>query len=277
MASDYRDLERPPLSAEPLRRALLTPGSLWSELEILASTPSTNAVLVARAATDDRSGLVLFAEHQTAGRGRLDRAWVAPPRSGLTLSVLVRPYDVPVQRWPWIALLTGLAVAAALNTAAGVSATLKWPNDVILGERKVAGILVERVETGPYPAAAVIGIGLNVSMTAAELPVETATSLALERARTTDRSVLARAILRTLEGLLGDWQRSGGDPEGGLLAAYVQACSTIGRYVTVALPGGAEVAGRAVGVDDSGRLAVSTATGRRLFGAGDVVHLRSVT
>jgi BirA family transcriptional regulator, biotin operon repressor / biotin---[acetyl-CoA-carboxylase] ligase len=277
VASDFGDLERPPLSAEPLKRALLTPGSLWSELEILSSTPSTNAVLVARAATDDRSGLVLLAEHQTAGRGRLDRAWVAPPRSGLTLSVLVRPYDVPVQRWPWIALLSGLAVAAALNTAAGVSATLKWPNDVIIGERKVAGILVERVETGPYPPAAVIGIGLNVSMTAAELPVETATSLVLERARTTDRSVLARAILRTLEGLLGDWQRSGGDPEGGLLAAYAGACSTIGRNVSVALPGGAEVAGRAVGVDASGRLAVSTATGRQLFGAGDVVHLRSVT
>lgn len=277
MASTYGDLERPPLQAEPLRRALLTPGSLWTELEIVDSVPSTNALLVGRAATDGRSGLVLLAEHQTAGRGRLDRTWVAPPRSGLALSVLVRPYDVPVQRWPWIALLSGLAVGAALNTAAGVPATLKWPNDVIVGERKVAGILVERVESGPYPPAAVIGVGLNVSMTTAELPVQTATSLALEHARTTDRSILARAVLRSLEGLLGDWQRSGGDPEGGLLAAYTQACSTIGRNVSVALPGGAEVAGRAVGVDASGRLAVSTSAGPRLFGAGDVVHLRSAT
>ncbi len=277
MASSYGDLRRPPLAAEPLRRALLTPGSLWSELEVLDSTPSTNAVLVERAATDATSGVVLLAEHQTSGRGRLDRTWVAPPRSGLTLSVLVRPYDVPVQRWPWIALLAGLAVAAVLGSAAGVKASLKWPNDVIIGERKVAGILVERVEAGPYPPAAVIGIGLNVSMSAAELPVETATSLVLEHARTTDRSVLARAILRALEGLLGDWQRSGGDPEGGLLAAYTQACSTIGRDVTVALPGGGEVAGLAVGVDASGRLAVSTAAGRQLFGAGDVVHLRSWT
>jgi BirA family biotin operon repressor/biotin-[acetyl-CoA-carboxylase] ligase len=277
VASSYGDLERPPLSAEPLRRALLTPGSLWSELEVLDSTPSTNAVLVERAATDATSGVVLLAEHQTSGRGRLDRTWVAPPRSGLTLSVLVRPYDVPVQRWPWIALLAGLAVAAVLSSVAGVKASLKWPNDVIIGERKVAGILVERVEAGPYPPAAVIGIGLNVSMSAAEIPVETATSLLLEHARTTDRSVLARAILRTLEGLLGDWQRSGGDPEGGLLAAYTEACSTIGQDVTVALPGGGEVAGSAVGVDASGRLAVSTAAGRQLFGAGDVVHLRSWT
>jgi BirA family transcriptional regulator, biotin operon repressor / biotin---[acetyl-CoA-carboxylase] ligase len=274
MSSRYDDLERPPLQIEPLRRALLTPGSLWSELEVVDSTPSTNALLVERAATDGRSGLVLVAEHQTAGRGRLDRSWDVPPRAGLTMSVLVRPYDVPVSRWPWIALLTGLAVGAALSSTAGVAAALKWPNDVVIGERKVAGILVERVEAGPYPPAAVIGIGLNVSLTEAELPVPTATSLLLEGAETTDRSVLVRAVLRTLEGLLGEWQRSGGAADHGLLAAYSQACGTVGRHVLVSLPGGDSVTGEAVGVDASGRLVVSTADGTRLFGAGDVVHLR---
>jgi BirA family transcriptional regulator, biotin operon repressor / biotin---[acetyl-CoA-carboxylase] ligase len=277
VASTYDDLERPPLRAEPLRRALLTPGSLWSELEVVDSTSSTNAVLARRAATDGRSGVILLAEHQTAGRGRLDRTWTVPPRAGLTLSVLVRPYDVAVSRWPWISLLTGLAVGAALNTTGGVAATLKWPNDVVVGERKVAGVLVERVETGPYPPAAVIGIGLNVSATAHELPVPTATSLSLEGARTTDRSVLARAVLRTLEGLLGDWQRCGGDAERGLLTAYMQACSTVGRRVSVALPAGGEVTGEAVGVDAAGRLVVSTAAGARAFGAGDVVHLHPLT
>jgi BirA family transcriptional regulator, biotin operon repressor / biotin---[acetyl-CoA-carboxylase] ligase len=275
--SKYDDLERPPLRIAPLRRALLTPGSLWSELEVVDSTPSTNAALVQRAASHGRSGLVLLAEHQTAGRGRLDRSWVAPPRAGLIMSMLVRPYDVPVSRWPWIALLTGLAVGAALRSTAGVAAALKWPNDVVIGERKVAGILVERVETGQHPPAAVIGVGLNVSLTQAELPVAAATSLVLEGAETTDRSVLARAILRTLEGLLGDWQRCGGDAERGLLAAYVQACSTLGRHVLVALPGGESVTGEAVGIDASGRLVVSTGDGTRLFGAGDVVHLRPLT
>jgi BirA family transcriptional regulator, biotin operon repressor / biotin---[acetyl-CoA-carboxylase] ligase len=277
VASTYDDLERPPLRPEPLRRALLTPGSLWSELEVVASTPSTNAVLAERAATDGTSGVVLIADHQTAGRGRLDRTWVTPPRTGLTMSALVRPYDVPVSRWPWLPLLTGLAVGAALHSTAGVDAALKWPNDVVIGDRKVAGILVERVEAGPYPPAAVIGIGLNVSLSAGELPVPTATSLSLEGARTTDRSVLARAVLRTLEGLLGDWQRSGGDAERGLLTAYVRACSTVGRRVEVALPGGEEVTGEAVGVDASGRLVVSTTAGTRVLGAGDVVHLHPLT
>jgi BirA family biotin operon repressor/biotin-[acetyl-CoA-carboxylase] ligase len=277
VSSTYDDLARPPLQAEPLRRALLTPGSLWSELEVLGSVPSTNAVLVSRAGSDGASGLVVLAEHQTAGRGRLDRTWVAPPRSAVTMSALVRPYDIAVSRWPWIALLAGLSVGAVLNSTAGVTASLKWPNDVIIGDRKVAGILVERVETGPYPPAAVIGIGLNVSMSAVELPTDNATSLSLEGAKTTDRSVLARAILRTLEGLLGDWQRSGGDAESGLLPAYVQACSTIGREVMVSIPGGVDVRGTAVGVDVSGRLVVRTAAGTRSFGAGDVVHLRPLS
>jgi BirA family transcriptional regulator, biotin operon repressor / biotin---[acetyl-CoA-carboxylase] ligase len=158
-----------------------------------------------------------------------------------------------------------------------VAATLKWPNDVVIGERKVAGVLVERVETPRYPPAAVIGIGLNVSATADELPVPTATSLRLEGADTTDRSVLARAVLRTLEGLLGDWQRSGGDAARGLLTAYVQACSTVGRRVSLALPAGGEVIGEAVGVDATGRLVVSTAAGTTAFGAGDVVHLHPLT
>lgn len=273
----YDDLERPPLQADALRRALITPGSLWSELDILEEAPSTNAVLTDRAALDGRSGLVVVAEHQTAGRGRLDRTWVSPPRAGVTMSVLVRPDDVAVSRWPWIGLLAGLAVGAMLRDTAGVQARLKWPNDVVVEDRKVAGLLVERVEAASYPPAAVIGVGLNVSQRSAELPVPAATSLALEGATTTDRSVLVRGLLRTLEGLLGEWQRSAGDPRRGLLDAYVQACSTIGRRVTVAVAGGAAVEGDAVGVDTSGRLIVETASGRQLFGAGDVVHLVSLT
>ena len=276
MASGYVDLDRPPLHAGALRAALLTPGALWTELDVLPQTTSTNAVLRDRALRGRSSGLVVFAEHQTAGRGRLERTWTAPPRSGLTMSALIRPDDVAVANWSWIGLAAGLAVAAAVRDVAAVPAELKWPNDVVVDDRKLGGILVERVEAAPYPAAAVIGIGLNVSLRRAELPVPTATSLALEGAATTDRSLLARAILRLLEGVLGDWQHSGGEPSHGLRLAYTQACSTIGRRVRLELPDGTNAWGEAVGVDGSGRLLVATCAGQEAFSAGDVLHLTSL-
>ncbi len=273
----YGDLDRPPLNAEALRRSLLSPGSLWTSLEVLPAAASTNAVLAASAAGGAASGLIVFAEHQTAGRGRLDRGWTAPARSGLTLSVLVRPDDVALPRWPWIPLLTGLAVAAAVRREAHVPAAVKWPNDVVVDGRKLAGVLVERVESAGHAPAAVIGIGLNVSLRLDELPVPTATSLALAGATTTDRTVMARAVLRTLEGLLGDWQRHSGDPGGGLRTAYVDACTTIGQRVEVLLPDGSSLEGDAGGIDDSGRLLVRSSQGQVAVGAGDVVHLRRLT
>ncbi len=273
MSSMYGDLDRPPLNKAALRRALITPGSLWTSLEVLSEAPSTNAVLTNLAARDGESGRVVIAEHQTAGRGRLGRDWTAPARSGVTLSALVRPHDVQVARWSWIPLLTGLAVAAALRAEAQVPAALKWPNDVMVDDRKLAGLLVERVENARHGPAAVIGIGLNVSLRADELPVPQATSLALAGAATTDRTVLARAILRALEGLFTDWQRWGGDPQHGLQSAYVDACATLGRRVGVTMPSGEIHEGEAVGIDTSGRLLVRTQQRQVALGAGDVVHV----
>lgn len=275
MSSMYGDLDRPPLNAQALRRALLIPGSLWSSIDVLPEVASTNAVLAGQAARDSTSGQVVIAEHQTAGRGRRSRVWTAPARSGLTLSVLVRPHDVEVARWTWIPLLAGLAVAAALRNEAQIPAALKWPNDVLIGERKVAGLLVERIEHAGRPAAAVIGVGINVSLRAPELPVPQATSLALEGAVTTDRTVLARAVLRALEGLLTDWQQRGGSAQHGLQSAYVDACATLGQQVSVAMPSGATHQGEAVGVDASGRLLVQTQDGQVALGAGDVLHVRA--
>ncbi|MBA2715876.1 MAG: biotin--[acetyl-CoA-carboxylase] ligase [Propionibacteriales bacterium] len=275
MSSMYGDLDRPPLNRAALRRALLTPGSLWTSLEVLSEAASTNAVLADLAARDGESGRVVIAEHQTAGRGRLGRVWTAPARSGLTLSALVRPHDVAVARWSWLPLLAGLAVAAALRSEAQVQAGLKWPNDVMIDGRKVAGMLVERVENPRHGPAAVIGIGLNVSLRGDELPVPQATSLALAGAATTDRTVLARAILRTLEGLFTDWQRWGGDAQHGLQSAYVDACATLGQQVSVTMPSGEIHEGKAVGVDASGRLLVRTQHRQVALGAGDVVHVQA--
>jgi BirA family biotin operon repressor/biotin-[acetyl-CoA-carboxylase] ligase len=219
-----------------------------------------------------------LAEHQTSGRGRLDRSWVTPARAALTFSLLVAPDGVPLARWPWLPLLSGLAVVEGVRRAAGVEATLKWPNDVLVDGRKVAGILVERVErtagraSGPGSGAvAVVGVGLNVSSTRDELPVPTATSLALDGARSLDRTALLRELLAAFARRYDGWLAAGG---GGLRTPYLDVCSTIGARVRVALPAGDTLTGVAVGVDEDGRLQVDDGRRTHVLGAGDVVHVR---
>jgi BirA family biotin operon repressor/biotin-[acetyl-CoA-carboxylase] ligase len=239
-------------------------------VEVLAESPSTNAEVTRRALRGEPAGLVLVAEHQTAGRGRLDRDWVTPARAALTFSILLAPDGVPVSRWPWLPLLSGLAVAEGVHRAAGVEAMLKWPNDVLVGDAKVAGILVERVERRPG-AAAVVGVGLNVSSTRAELPVGSATSLALAGASSLDRSALLAAVLDAFARRYDGWRAAAGH---GLRTPYVAACSTLGRRVRVELPAGDTLHGLAVGVDDAGRLEVDDGSRVHVLGAGDVVHVR---
>lgn len=263
---------RPPL--EPGAVAAALAGSRWRP-EVLAASPSTNAVVAARLRSGEREGLVVVADHQTAGRGRLDRTWETPAGAALTFSVLLLPDRAPVARWPWLPLLTGVAVAEAVRRTAGVEAVLKWPNDVLVGERKLAGILVERVES-PHGAGAVVGVGLNVSQTPQELPVPTATSL--ERAgdgTPVDRVALLAAVLEALAARYDAWRATAGDdPTGALHAAYAGLCSTVGRAVRVRLPSGEDLDGEAVAVDADGRLLVRGAHGTTALGAGDVVHVR---
>ncbi|MFD7560057.1 MULTISPECIES: biotin--[acetyl-CoA-carboxylase] ligase [unclassified Streptomyces] len=273
----WSSLDRPPLNASALRRALVTEGGLWTSLEVVPATGSTNSDLAARAA-DLPEGAVLVAEEQTAGRGRLDRSWVAPARSGLFFSVTLRPGDaVPQERWGWLTLLAGVATATGLARAAGVDTALKWPNDLLVTvdgeERKTAGILAERVGD-----TVVVGIGLNVTLTDDELPVPEAGSLALAKATVTDRDPLLRAVLRSLEQWYGDWRAAGGDPAAsGLQETYAAGCATLGRHVRADLPGGRTLTGTAEAVDAEGRLVIRTAEDRHeAVTAGDVVHLRSV-
>lgn len=239
--------------------------------EVVAETASTNALVADRAREGAPDGLVVMAEHQTAGRGRLDRTWETPPGTALTFSMLLRP-TAPPATWPWLPLLTGLGAATALQRL-GYAATVKWPNDVLIGERKVGGILVERVET-PTGAAAVVGIGINTGMAADQLPVPTATSLSLEQRPedTPARDEVLVAVVEAVRALYDDWQR---DP-GALAERYGAACVTVGRRVRVELPAGGTLEGEAVAVDDAGRLVVETSEGRHQVGAGDVVHVRSV-
>ncbi|MCF2529834.1 biotin--[acetyl-CoA-carboxylase] ligase [Yinghuangia soli] len=266
--SPWTDLDRPPLREAELRRAFEGGGGLWREVQVVAETGSSNADLAARAAEDE--GLVLVAEYQNAGRGRLDRQWTAPPRSGIFVSVLLRPDDVPVQHWGWLPLLVGVAAAQATSRVGGVDVRLKWPNDLLIGERKLAGILAERAGS-----SVVVGMGLNVSLREEELPVPGAVSLSLAGSITTDRDPLLRAVLRDLETWYGRWRAAGGDARAsGLHAAYTQACATIGRRVRVDLPAGQALVGTATGIDNDGRLIVATPEGPQAVGAGDVVHVR---
>ncbi|MFE2382259.1 biotin--[acetyl-CoA-carboxylase] ligase [Streptomyces misionensis] len=273
----WSDLDRPPLNATALRRALVREGGLWSGLEVVQRTGSTNDDLVSRVAAGPvPEGAVLVAEEQTTGKGRLDRRWSAPPRSGLFVSVLLRPAGVPVERWGWLPLLTGVAVATGLARAAGVDMALKWPNDLLVTvdgeERKAGGILLERAGDD----GVVIGFGLNVSLRADELPVAGAGSLLLAGAVNTDRDPLLRAVLRSLETWYGRWRAADGDPAAcGLQEAYAAGCATLGRTVRAQLPGDRDLVGEAVAVDGDGRLVIATAEGVQApVGAGDIVHLR---
>jgi BirA family biotin operon repressor/biotin-[acetyl-CoA-carboxylase] ligase len=263
------------MSEATAARPALDPGRLPDhQVEVVDEAGSTNALVGERARAGGPEGLVVLAEHQTAGRGRLDRTWESPARSGLTFSVLLRP-TVPAASWPWLPLLTGYAVSKALR-AGGFDAAVKWPNDVLLEDRKVAGILVERVETPTGPAA-VVGIGINVAMTADELPVPEATSLLVASSadEVPDRTDLLGLVLDTLWESYVAWQEGGDGAAARLAASYADACATVGRDVTVALPGGETLAGRAVEVDPSGRLVVAHGAGERTaVGAGDVVHVR---
>ncbi len=281
-SSPWNDLTRPPLRAAALRRALVDAPGPWTSVEVLAATGSTNGELAARArAGTVADGAVLTTDHQTQGRGRRDRTWTAPPRSSIAVSVLVVPAEVPQHRWSWLPLLTGVAVARALTEVAGVTAALKWPNDVQVEADggqwcKVSGVLAQVVPT-PSGAGVVVGVGLNVSQRADELPVPTAASLATLGAASTDRDIVLRAVLRTWGDLLTTWRASGGDPAAsGVGAAYADACRTLGRAVEVHLPDGTVLAGRATSVDDDGRLLVLPADGSplRALAAGDVVHVR---
>ncbi len=267
-------------------------------VEILDETPSTNAVLAERARSGDAPGLVITTEHQTAGRGRLDRGWTTPARSALTVSALLRPSpSIPVERWPWMPLMTGVAVASVLRKK-GYAAGLKWPNDVLIEGRKVCGILIERIERiettgarssgelarplapsegvtarsaeGSEGAAAVIGFGLNTSLTREELPIETATSLELEGGAPVDRTEMLAALLEELGAAYEIW---GSDPAE-LARRYRELSVTVGEQVRAELPGGDVWEGVATEIDDFGRLVIATDDGSRVVGAGDVIHAR---
>jgi BirA family transcriptional regulator, biotin operon repressor / biotin---[acetyl-CoA-carboxylase] ligase len=234
-------------------------------------TGSTNADLVELAREGGVHGAVLVADHQTAGRGRLGRTWSAPPGSALLCSVLLRPPpSAPIHGGVWAMALAAQAAAASV---AGVTAELKWPNDLMIGERKLAGILAEAVAEpgeGGATGAVIVGIGLNVSWSHPP-PDVAARAVTLEAlaGRRVDRGLLLRALLVDLGPLLKLWAT---DPDA-LAARYRAALATIGRAVRVTLAD-REIEGEALDLTAEGALVVATDSGPVVVSAGDVVHLR---
>ena len=246
----------------------------YPQLTWVPSTDSTNADLRTAAIAGAPAGTVLVADHQAAGRGRQGRTWTAPPGTSIAMSVLFRPPPTAASRWTWLPLITGMAVVDGLTEVAdGVDFRLKWPNDVLAGDRKLCGILAERVETSDGPAC-VLGLGINLGMSAADLPVPTATSLALllgGRPQPEPRAVV-ESVLRQLRRRYDAWAVAADLTA--LAAEYRARSQTLGRRVRVLLGRGAVVEGIARDVDADGRLLVATAAGIRAFSAGDVEHLR---
>lgn len=292
MSDRFADLDRPGLDAVQLRAALAGGHGPFARFDGVEEAGSTNTELAAAAAADPEAWpdlSVLTAEQQTAGRGRLDRSWTAPARSALLVSVLFRPVDtggrpLPPSSLAWLSLLAASALAGTLTESAGVDARIKWPNDVMIHGRKVAGVLAQLVPAAAGAApAVVVGTGLNVSLRDDELPYPAATSLGLERASTTNRNILLKAYLRNLARLYGQFCAVEGDPEAVLDRSFplrglvTRSMVTIGQQVRVELPGGGDLTGQAQALDESGALTLRTADGSvRTVAAGDVVHLRPV-
>lgn len=260
----------PPLPTEPGAWAAVTlPEGPWRAVEVFAEVDSTNRVVRDRAADGAAPGVVVVAEHQSAGRGRLDRTWEAPPRSGLTFSVLVAP-AAPRASWGWLPLLAGLAVAEAVIERTELPATLKWPNDVLVADLKVAGLLVEALPEG----GVVVGVGINTHLGADDLPTPLATSLLLEGAAldAIDRAPFLSCVLQHLHRRITDLDAG---PDAEAMADYRMRCSTIGRHVDITVPGGSRVRGTVADIADDASLTIDVdGRGVRHIAAGDVVHLR---
>jgi BirA family transcriptional regulator, biotin operon repressor / biotin---[acetyl-CoA-carboxylase] ligase len=259
--------QRWPLQADVVRANL---ADLWRQLDIVSQTGSTNADLLSRSAGGEViDGAVLVAEYQRSGRGRHGRSWSAPSRSQIAMSFGVDAQDVPTEAWGWLPLLTGVAVVDAVRELCSIAATLKWPNDVLVGSQKLAGILAE---VAP-PAAIVVGIGLNVTMTKEEAPHPAATSLQMLGSSMLDRNRLINAILGELATRVERWRRAEG-ADASLITDYERLSSTLGRRVTASLPGDRHVIGIARHVDELGRLCIETSSETITVSAGDISHLR---
>ena len=237
----------------------VTPYWRVSVVELTGSTQNDLLQLVESKNALD--GQVIATEFQSNGRGRLDRTFQAPAQSALLFSFYIKPRNQRSE-WGFIPLIAGLSLVRAITTIdTAMNVSLKWPNDLIINEKKCAGIIAQTTNEG-----IVIGIGLNVSMTPNELPVSTATSLAIEGSTITDRNLLLSHLLNTFAELFEAWEEGSE-----LLDEYASASSTIGKKVRIELPNGENLEATVARISHTGELVLDDG---RHVSAGDVIHLR---
>ena len=243
-----------------------------SWFEAVESTGSTNTDLIEKA-----PGLpdfaVLAAGEQVSGRGRSGRSWIAPAGSSMIASVLLRPAGVAPTQFSWLPLIAGLSLANAVSSFGGSArAMVKWPNDVLIDDLKVAGVLSEALSDF---SGVVIGTGLNVFQTRDQLPVETASSLSLSGISVPSIDAVLAEYLKNLQKNYDDFVSCNGEISGTeLLSSLKNACGTIGRQVRAIMPGDKEIVGDAIDIDDLGRIVISHDGKHTPVSVGDIVHLR---
>lgn len=267
---------RSPLSQTRLSQTLLPGSHLWTKIGVTEITDSTNADVLEHAKAGTAAGFVWCAESQRQGRGRLNRAWSSPPRAGIAVSLLLRP-TAPNHRWGLLSLLTAVALGETLRHTAGITASLKWPNDILVSSpdsltdmRKCSGILAWGGSD-----AVIMGIGLNVSLTTEELPRDDATSLYLAGAHTLDRTELLADFLTRFERHYLAWEQHAGDGESSQILPQWRAHSaTLGQEVNVTFPDGSHKVGLARDVNRDGQLVLKYDQKYETVSAGDITHLR---
>lgn len=246
----------------PLNKSIIAAkiSQYWrvSVLELTTSTQSDLAELVNSSVA--KSGELIAAEFQSQGRGRLDRSFDAPPATALLFSLYLQPKRQHSD-WSFISFLAAIAMHEVISEGLQEKTTLKWPNDILIGNKKVAGLLAQQVGDG-----VIVGIGLNVAMSEAELPVPTATSLSLAGSKKLDRNELLAEFLNRFENIFAQW-----DSGANFLENYRLISSTIGLEVRVEVTGRDPLEGKAVAISEQGALILSDGFE---VNVGDVVHLR---
>lgn len=232
-------------------------------METVGSTNTELTRLVANSAAEYPNYSTLVASHQSDGRGRLQRPWESVAGRSLAMSVFLN--EIPQSRISLIPLVAALAVVDSLNQQ-GVGAKIKWPNDVLIEDQKISGILAELV-----PAGVVLGIGLNL----APIELETATSIS-ELGLESDFETQARLLLKNLINRIGELHGSKQDVRG-LLAELTRTSATLGQQVNAILPGGETMSGLAIAIESDGMLVMESNGSSQLISSADIVHLRKAS
>lgn len=266
----YRLLSSPDLlHADDLHSRLGTTRIIGRDIRVFERTTSTNDVIARLARDGIKEGAVVYAESQSRGRGRMGRLWISPARKGLWFSILLRP-DLRPQAATQLTVAAAIALARAIAAHTGLAPEIKWPNDILIRGKKVAGILTELTAELDHIKEVVLGIGVDVNLDADELPPDlrkTATSLKIESGQTIDRAELAVAILHELD---WDYDRIRSGQFDSVTAEWQERCTTLGREVSIRI-GDRVIRGRAESLDAEGALLLRTQHGRleRIIG-GDV-------